>query len=111
VGGVNEKIEGFFEICRKRGLDGSHGVIIPRDNLKHLMLREDVVEAVQHKQFTVFAIEEIDEAIELLTGRTAGQRGDDDQFPANSVNRKVEKQLIGYARQRKHFGESGGKND
>jgi lon-related putative ATP-dependent protease len=111
VGGVNEKIEGFFEICRKRGLDGSHGVIIPRDNLKHLMLREDVVEAVHEKQFTVYAIEKIDEAIELLTGRNAGQRGDDDEFPANSINRRVEKQLIGYARQRKHFGENGGKND
>ena len=111
VGGVNEKIEGFFEICRKRALDGSHGVIIPRDNVKHLMLREDVVQAVRDKKFTVYAIETIDEAIELLTGSPAGLRGDDGEFPADSVNRKVEKQLIRYARQRKHFGEGGGKND
>ena len=111
VGGVNEKIEGFFEICRKRGLDGSQGVIIPRDNVKHLMLREDVVQAVRDKKFTVYAIETIDEAIELLTGSPAGLRGDDGEFPADSVNRKVEKQLIRYARQRKHFGEGGGKND
>jgi len=111
VGGVNEKIEGFFEICSKRGLDGSHGVIIPRDNVKHLMLREDVVEAVREKKFMVYAIETLDEAIELLTGHPAGQRGDDDEFPADSVNRKVETQLIGYAKQRKHFGEDGSKND
>ena len=86
-------------------------MIIPRDNVKHLMLREDVVQAVRDKKFTVYAIETIDEAIELLTGSPAGLRGDDGEFPADSVNRKVEKQLIRYARQRKHFGEGGGKND
>jgi lon-related putative ATP-dependent protease len=110
VGGVNEKIEGFFEICRQRGLDGSHGVIIPRDNIKHLMLREDVVDAVREKKFMVYAVETIDEAVELLTGQTAGQRGPDGEFPPDSVNRKVEKQLVRYAKKRKHFGDEGGKN-
>jgi lon-related putative ATP-dependent protease len=62
IGGVNEKIEGYFDICSERGLDGSHGVIIPRDNIKHLMLREDVVEAVAQGQFSVFAVSDIDEA-------------------------------------------------
>ena len=111
VGGVNEKIEGFFEICSKRGLDGSHGVVIPRDNVKHLMLREDVVEAVREKKFTVYAIATIDEAIELLTGRPAGQRGPDGEFPADSVNRDVELQLIRFAKQRKHFAEDETRND
>ena len=111
VGGVNEKIEGFFEICSKRGLDGSHGVVIPRDNVKHLMLREDVVEAVRDNKFTVYAIATIDEAIELLTGRPAGQRGDDGEFPADSVNRGVELQLVHFAKQRKHFAEDDTRNE
>ena len=111
VGGVNEKIEGFFEICRQRGLDGSHAVIIPRDNVKHLMLREDVVEAVQQGRFAVYAIATIDEAVELLTGQPAGQRGADAQFPADSVNHRVEKQLVRYANQRKGFTREAVKDD
>ena len=103
VGGVNEKIEGFFDICVRRGLDGSHGVIIPSDNVKHLMLREDVVAAVRDKKFTVFAIEHIDDALALLTGQTAGLRGRDGLFPAETVNRAVEDKLISYAQQRKRF--------
>ena len=106
VGGVNEKIEGFFDICRERGLDGSHGVIIPADNVKHLMLREDVVEAVQHEQFAVFAIESIDDATELLTGQVAGERGADGQFPTGTVNRQIEDRLIEYAQKRRSFAES-----
>ena len=103
VGGVNEKIEGFFEICRRRGLDGSQGVIIPADNVKHLMLREDVVAAVRDRKFAVFAIGHIDDALELLTGRTAGRRGSDGLFPADTVNRAVEDKLISYAQRRKQF--------
>ncbi len=106
VGGVNEKIEGFFDICRERGLDGSHGVIIPADNVKHLMLREDVVEAVRQKQFAVFAIERIDDATELLTGQVAGERGADGQFPNGTVNRQIEDRLIEYAQKRRSFAES-----
>jgi len=111
VGGVNEKIEGFFEICRQRGLDGSHAVIIPRDNVKHLMLREDVVEAVQQEKFAVYAVETIDEAIELLTGQPAGERDDNGEFPVDSVNHRVEERLIRYATQRKQFGKEAAKND
>ena len=108
VGGVNEKIEGFFDICRERGLDGTHGVIIPADNVKHLMLREDVVDAVQQGQFAVYAIETIDDAIELLTGRTAGERGADGQFPTGTINRQIEDRLIEYAKQRRSFAENAG---
>ena len=111
VGGVNEKIEGFFEICRQRGLDGSHGVIIPRDNVKHLMLREDVVAAVEQGQFTVYAVATIDEAIELLTGQPAGDRGANGQFPAGSVNHRVEGQLVRYAKQRRGFTREADKDD
>jgi lon-related putative ATP-dependent protease len=103
VGGVNEKIEGFFDVCRERGLDGSHGVIIPQDNVKHLMLRGDVVDAVRRDEFRVFAVRHIDEAISLLTGERAGERGEDDDFPEGSVNALVERQLIEYATARRSF--------
>jgi len=103
VGGVNEKIEGFFDLCRERGLDGSHGVIIPRDNVKHLMLRQDVVDAVRRDEFRVFAVRHIDEAITLLTGEQAGERGEDGDFPEGSVNALVESQLVEYATARKRF--------
>jgi len=111
VGGINEKIEGFYEICRERGLDGSHGVIIPRDNVKHLMLKEEVVEAVQEHQFSVYAVQHIDEAIAVLTDAVAGERDENGQFPPDTVNRKVEDQLIKYATDRKQFSESHGRDE
>ena len=103
VGGINEKIEGFFEVCRERGLDGSHGVIIPRDNVKHLMLRDEVVQAVEDGKFEVYSVTHVDEALSLLTGCEAGERGRDGEFPDDSVNAKVEAQLIRYATLRKAF--------
>jgi lon-related putative ATP-dependent protease len=103
VGGINEKIEGFFKVCSTRGLDGSHGVIIPRENVKHLMLQEEVVEAVQQELFTVYAVQSIDEAVTIITGTDAGDRDQDGNFSPNSVNAKVEEQLIKYATlRRKH---------
>ena len=103
VGGVNEKIEGFYDVCRERGLDGSHGVIIPQDNVKHLMLREDIVDAVRRDEFRILAVRHIDEAITVLTGLDAGQRGEDGEFPKGSVNALVEQQLVEYATARKSF--------
>jgi predicted ATP-dependent protease len=100
IGGVNEKIEGFYEICKTRGLDGSHGVVIPKDNVKHLMLREDVVDAVAQGRFAVWAVETIDEAVAILM-----------DTPADEVNRKVEEQLIEYAKRRKTFAEGAGDNE
>jgi predicted ATP-dependent protease len=105
VGGVNEKIEGFFNVCKTRGLDGSHGVIIPRDNVKHLMLQEEVIEAVQDGKFGVFAVKNIDEALSIMTGVEAGQRNKDGDFAAGTVNAKVEEQLIRYAALRKRHAE------
>jgi lon-related putative ATP-dependent protease len=111
VGGVNEKIEGFFDICNRRGLDGSHGVIIPKDNIKHLMLRERIVDAVRNERFAVYAVEHVDEAIAILTGAEAGHRDTDGEFPPGTVNRKVEDRLIGYATKRKQFAESTSDNE
>ena len=107
VGGVNEKIEGFFDVCRRRELDGSHGVVLPRDNVKHLMLREDVVEAVRDGKFAVYAVEHIDEAVAILTGQQAGDRAADGRFPEGTVNRRVEDRLLRYAGERRKF--AGGK--
>jgi predicted ATP-dependent protease len=104
IGGVNEKIEGFFDICASRGLDGSHGVLIPAVNKKHLMLRSEIVEAVRQGRFHIFAIETIDQGIEVLTGLPAGARGPDGQFPEGTVNRRVEERLIAFAERRRKFG-------
>jgi lon-related putative ATP-dependent protease len=97
IGGVNEKIEGFFDICRARGLSGDQGVLIPRVNTKHLMLREDVVQAVQAGEFTVYPIENIDQGISLLTGTPAGSRDENGEFPEDSVNGRVEASLIRFS--------------
>ncbi len=103
VGGINEKIEGFFEICKRRGLDGSHGVVIPHDNVKHLMLGEEILEAVDGGRFAIYAVRDIDEAVSLLTGVDAGERDAEGHFPEGSVNAKVEEQMIRYATLRRDF--------
>lgn len=93
IGGANEKIEGFFEICQQRGLTGDQGVLIPASNVKHLMLRHDVVDAVERGMFSVYPIERIEEGIELLTGMRAGKRGVDGRFPLNTIFQRVEERL------------------
>ena len=93
IGGANEKTEGFFHICSSRGLSGTQGVILPTDNVRHLMLREDVVAAVERGEFHIYAIETIDDAIELLTDLPAGELGSDDQYPADSFNGRVARRL------------------
>ncbi|HTO58914.1 MAG TPA: ATP-dependent protease, partial [Pseudomonadales bacterium] len=98
----NEKIEGFFDLCKARGLDG-HGVLIPRDNVQHLMLRADVVEAVRRGEFRVYGIGTIDEAIALLTGVAAGTRGADGAYPAGTVNGAVEAALTDFATARREY--------
>jgi len=92
IGGVNQKIEGFYDICRVAGLTGEQGVMIPRTNVKHLMLRKDVVEAVRAGKFHIFAIDTIDQGIEILTGTSAGDRVNG-SYPEGTVNFKVEKRL------------------
>jgi len=103
IGGVNEKIEGFFDLCRERGLSGTQGVIIPKANVQHLMLRDEVVQACEEGRFAIYSIEHVDQAMELLTGRNAGERGEDGLFPEGSINRAVEEQLIAFAHRRREL--------
>lgn len=105
IGGVNEKIEGFFDICNTRGLSGEHSVIIPATNIKHLMLKHEVVQAAADGQFHVYAVSTVDQAIELLTGQSAGERSDQGIFPAESVNARIEARLSELSRLRQSFGE------
>ncbi len=93
IGGVNEKIEGFFHLCKLRGLDGSHGVIIPERNIKNLMLRKEVIEAVREGKFHIYSIDHIDEGIELLMGLPAGKLQPDGTYPEGSLHYLVEKRL------------------
>lgn len=104
IGGVNEKIEGFFDICNARGLTGRQGVLIPASNTKHLMLRPEVVAAVRKRKFAIYPIETISQGIEVLTGVAAGEREGSGEFPPGSVYRLVETQLRKYALTRKEFG-------
>lgn len=96
IGGVNEKIEGFFEVCKYSGLTGTQGVIIPRTNVVNLMLREDVVEAVENGQFHIYAIDTVDDGIELLTGVPAGHPDKKGNFPKGTVNYLVQQSLNEY---------------
>ena len=97
IGGVNQKIEGFYDVCKVKALTGDQGVIIPESNVKNLMLREDVVEAIESKKFHVWAVKNVDEGIETLTGKPAGVRGKNGKFPENSVYYSVEKRLGDFA--------------
>jgi len=97
IGGVNEKIEGFFDLCKARGLSGEQGVLIPASNCKHLMLKDEVVEAVANGKFHVHAVSSIDQGIAILTGRDAGEPGPDGRYPDNSINALVERRLTAFA--------------
>lgn len=104
IGGVNEKIEGFFEVCREIGLTGEQGVVIPASNTKHLMLRQEVLDAVAAGKFRIYAVEHVDQAIALLTGVPAGEPDADGNCPVASVNGRVRARLRAYAEARRDFG-------
>ena len=97
IGGVNDKIEGFFQICQMRGLDGKHGVMIPKQNVKNLNLSEEVVNAVKNGTFHIYAISTIEEGIEILTGVPAGKKDSQGHFPAGSINNLAYEKLKKYA--------------
>lgn len=97
IGNVNEKIEGFFSICRLKGLTGQQGVIIPMANAQHLMLRDEVVEAAKKKNFFIFGVETIDQVMTILTGLPAGKPNKKGHFPINTINWLIEKKLLKYA--------------
>ncbi len=98
VGGLNEKIEGYFQVCVQAGLDGSHGVLIPQRNRRHLMLARNVVEAVERGLFHVYTAEQVSEGIELLTGMSAGVADDAGNYPHDSVLGYAQKTLLAYRR-------------
>jgi predicted ATP-dependent protease len=93
IGGVNEKVEGFFDICRARGLTGEQGVLIPAANVKHLMLRQDVVEAVTEERFHLYAVEHVDQGIEILTGVPVGELDAEGSYPEGTINQRVQARL------------------
>ncbi len=103
IGGVNDKVEGFFETCRERGLTGSQGVIVPADNVEHLMLNDEVIDAVGRGRFHIHAVRTLDEAIGLLTGLRAGERDASGEYPADSVNALAEARVRELARGRQVF--------
>ena len=97
IGGVNEKIEGFFDICSARGLTGTQGVIIPSTNLAHLMLKRQVVEAAAAGRFHIYAVETVDQAVELLTQTPAGAKDEHGAYPEGSVNFRVAARLLEFS--------------
>ena len=98
IGGVNDKIEGFYQVCKMRGLDGSHGVMIPIQNVNNLNLSDEIIEDVKNKKFHIYAISTIDEGIEILTGVPAGKKDINGKFPAGSINYLVQEKLKKYAK-------------
>lgn len=102
IGGVNEKIEGFFDICKMRGLNGKQGVIIPASNAQHLMLRQEVIDAVSKDQFHIHAIHHVNDALSLLSGLEAGERDEQGEFTANSFNAAVAERLKKWADLHRH---------
>ena len=103
IGGVNEKIEGFFEVCKAKGFTGQQGVMIPASNVQNLMLKEEVVDAVKAGKFHIYSAKTIDEGIEVLTGVKAGERRKGGSFEEDSVNYRVDKQLKSMAEKLKDF--------
>lgn len=104
IGGVNEKIEGFFDVCRARGLTGEQGVLIPAANVSHLMLRRDVIDAAAAGKFHIYPVETIDQGIEILTGISAGEPDETGAYPPESFNGKVCARLMALAEKRIAFG-------
>jgi ATP-dependent Lon protease len=103
IGGVNQKIEGFYDVCRVKGLTGTQGVIIPAENVDDLMLREDVIDAVAQGKFHIYAISKVSEGIELLTGVRAGERGPDGRFEEDTVFARADARLREMAERMKKY--------
>ena len=106
IGGVNYKIEGFYAVCKAKGLTGEQGVMIPETNVRHLMLKEEVVEAVRAGRFHIWSVATIDQGIEILTGVPAGERGEDGRYPEGTINCLVDKRLHEFGESMKKFSAS-----
>jgi len=111
IGGVNEKIEGFFDVCQSRGLNGEQGVITPAANLKHLMLKEEVHNAADEGQFHIYAAEHIDDVMTLLTGLDAGHPNAEGLYPETSVNGHVQLRLVEWTGLRQRYATAGSHPD
>ncbi len=96
IGGVNQKIEGFFEVCKEKGFTGKQGVLIPKANIKNLMLKKDVIDAVKQKQFHIYQVSTVEEGIEILTDIPAGTPDDAGNYPEDTVYYKVQEKLKKY---------------
>jgi lon-related putative ATP-dependent protease len=103
IGGINEKVEGFFEVCRAKGFNGEQGVLIPASNVRNLMLKEEVAAAVKEGKFHIYPVSTIDQGIEVLTGVKAGKRRKDGRFEPDSINDRVQKRLISLAEKLRAF--------
>ena len=103
IGGVNEKIEGYFDICKERGLTGEQGVLIPKANEKNLMLKSEVIEAVKADKFQIHSVETVDQGMELLTGIEMGEPDEEGNYPEETINYKVTQQLNNFAASRRKF--------
>jgi predicted ATP-dependent protease len=101
IGGVNEKVEGVYEVCKAQGITGKQGVIIPESNVQNLMLKDEVIEAIQKGKFHIYSISTIDEGIEILTGKPAGKKDAKGRYPKNRVNHAAQEK---YAEKIKEFG-------
>ena len=107
IGGVNRKIEGFYRTAKEKGLTGEQGVIIPHANIRNLMLEEHVIKAVEDGQFHIYAVKSIDEGIEILTGKEAGERQKDGSYPKDTIHYMVDQKLLKLAHQLRHYGGGG----
>jgi ATP-dependent Lon protease len=103
IGGVNEKIEGFFDVCKAKGLTGNQGVIIPHQNVQNLMLRKEIIDTVSEGKFHIYPVETIDQGIEILTGAQAGKKLKDGTFPKDTLNYLVDQELQRLAKSWKTF--------
>ena len=106
IGGVNQKIEGFYLVCKEKGLDGEQGVIIPQSNVEHLMLKEEVVNAVKNNKFNIWAVETVEDGLKILTGLDTGERQKNGKFPKNTLYCQVEHQLRTFAKRSSTFKKS-----
>jgi len=106
IGGVNEKLEGYFQLCKARGLDGKHGVVIPTSNVKHLMLKQEIVDTIKNGMFHIYPVATIDEGIEVLTGVPAGVKDNVGKYPEGTINFLVQNRLIEMAETIKSYSET-----
>ncbi len=107
VGGVTQKIEGFFSLCKARGLTGDQGVVIPHQNIKNLVLKDEIIDAVREKKFTIYPVKTVDEGLKILTGIPAGMKLEDGYFEKDTVHEKVYNRLRQYALYMVNFGKEG----